>query len=283
VAANLFLSYKMQIIFMTDLDGTLIGHHDFEFGSIRSAINNFCKIGVTLIPNSSKTCVEIENFCKRLGRSLTFISENGAAINNSDLLLNSVINNRIDKKVLGVNAEELFDLWNKSIDPILRKNCIFLDDISKSKQEELLGLKGQELANALRREYSIIFNFVGSADAFDELQRQCKKVGLVIHKGGRVYNLSGTHDKSNFIEAIKSRCLNGNEEIVIIGFGDSQNDIAMLQASDIACIVPRPNASKLFLPNPPEIVIEAPEVAPTGWVQAATMALTKLNIKAGDC
>ena len=76
----------MPTIFITDLDGTLLGHDDFGFRVIRDDILSFLERGVANIPNSSKTRREIEAFCDELGVTLPFVCENGASLVNATLL-----------------------------------------------------------------------------------------------------------------------------------------------------------------------------------------------------
>ena len=64
---------------------------------------------------------------------------------------------------------------------------------------------------------------------------------------------------------------------LIIGFGDSENDVSLLCASDVACVVPRPGAPLPALPDPPENVIIAPEPAPAGWIIAANAAFRRIQ------
>ena len=53
----------MGVMFMTDLDGTLLGHEDFSFAPIRSDILEMVRAGIMIVPNSSKTRGEITAFC----------------------------------------------------------------------------------------------------------------------------------------------------------------------------------------------------------------------------
>ena len=76
----------MSIIFMTDLDGTLLGHDDFSCGAIREDLLGLIRQDIKLVLNSSKTKAEIDLFCESLGVRLPFICENGAAFFNSDIL-----------------------------------------------------------------------------------------------------------------------------------------------------------------------------------------------------
>ena len=80
----------MRVIFISDLDGTLLGQTDFRFDEIKDAIIAFLARGISLIPASSKTQPEIEDFCQLLGVDLPFICENGAALVNSHLLRRKV-------------------------------------------------------------------------------------------------------------------------------------------------------------------------------------------------
>ena len=75
-----------QILIFTDLDGSLLHHNNFEFKEIRDFILKCIKNGIKIIPNTSKTRIEIQVFINQLGQNLPFIVENGAAIHNLDLI-----------------------------------------------------------------------------------------------------------------------------------------------------------------------------------------------------
>ena len=64
---------------------------------------------------------------------------------------------------------------------------------------------------------------------------------------------------------------------MIVGFGDSDNDTALLESSDIACIVPKPDGSRLALANPPNNLVIAEHSAPLGWLDAARRALSIIH------
>ena len=76
---------------------------------------------------------------------------------------------------------------------------------------------------------------------------------------------------------IRQRCSPPAGKAIIIGFGDSDNDIALLSQADVACVVPRPRQPVLQLADPPPKVITAPQPAPSGWVLAASQALALLE------
>ena len=267
----------MPTIFITDLDGTLLGHDDFGFAVIRDDILSFLERGVAIIPNSSKTRREIEHFCGELGVTLPFVCENGASLVNANFLWgtpDAMVPRQIDA---GTSVERLMSIWVHAVEPGLRMRCDFLDAMDEAEQSHILGQSGDHLARALAREFSVLFLFDGDEGEFLRLRSQLEDAGLTVHRGGRVCCLSGQHDKSTFNHIIRGACLPEHSAPLIIGFGDSENDVALLCASDVACVVPRPGAPLPALPDPPDNVIIAPEPAPSGWIIAANAAFRRLQ------
>ena len=269
----------MGVMFMTDLDGTLLGHEDFSFAPIRSDILEMVRAGIMIVPNSSKTRGEITAFCDQLGVRLPFICENGAALVNRELLGLPEPGEAAD--VVGLAPDRLMTLWTRHVDGALRRHCHFLADLSVAVQSWHLGLRGAALDRAMTRDFTAPFVFAGSETAFSALCRQAGDGGLAVTRGGRVCNLSARHDKAGFMTVLRAAYLAARRDLVIIGFGDSENDIDMLETSDIACVVPRPGQAPLALTAPPPAVITATQVAPYGWLEAAQQALSLLSEQTG--
>ena len=275
----LLTAKTMQPVFITDLDGTLLGHEDFSFTPIRDDFLNLLDRGIQIIFNSSKTATEIRALCDDLDVKLPFICENGAALFNADLLVGDIplVDTMPSSMVLGTTVEALMAAWDEAIDPSLRRHCILLDAMEPKAQQRVLGLAGQQLSRALDRDFSVLFSFYGPHEVFADLCSQAAAAGLSVHSGGRVHCLSGQHDKSSFNTMIRQRCSPPAGKAIIIGFGDSDNDIALLSQADVACVVPRPRQPVLQLADPPPKVITAPQPAPSGWVLAASQALALLE------
>ena len=270
----------VSIMFMTDLDGTLLGHEDFGFGPIRDRLLELIHSGIRIVPNSSKTRREIDSFCASLGARLPYVFENGAGIGNTDLM-SPIAVRQTPGNPRGTSLKDLKSLWDQSISLALRNDCRFLSDMSPHDQSRHLGLRGNELALAMRREYSAPFIFSGNSISFAELVDQAKTAGLAIKKGGRVCNLSGWHDKAGYNFALRSAYRNAGSRLCIVGFGDGENDIEMLQQADIACVIPRPGAQAMDLPHPPSRVITASKTAPHGWIEVAMKALNTIKRREG--
>ena len=60
-------SFTVDIIIVTDLDGTLLDANDFTFDAIHKDIIELIENGIEFIPVSSKTRMEMMSFCFELG------------------------------------------------------------------------------------------------------------------------------------------------------------------------------------------------------------------------
>lgn len=267
----------MQIVFITDLDGTLLGHDDFDFMPIRSALRRFLDSGIKIIIASSKTHSEIEAFCTDLGWHLPFIYENGAGTEHFDSLCKASAGISLRSEAAGIRVRELFALWKRVIPADLRDLCLLLEHMDRSAQEDVLGLSGTDLDRALNRSYSVPFVFRGNAFQFSEIQKRAFAAGLSVQRGGRICNLSGRHNKAVYLPEIRRATIQGTKSSVIIGFGDGENDIEMLKAVDISCVIPRPNGHVLSLGDGVKPTIVPPRVAPWGWHDAAMSALSLIS------
>ena len=71
---------KNKILIFTDLDGSVLDRDTFKFDQIKEFIKKLISSGIHIIPNSSKTEIEIIEFNEELGENLAYISENGSVI-----------------------------------------------------------------------------------------------------------------------------------------------------------------------------------------------------------
>ena len=94
-------------------------HRDnFKFDKIKDYIKSLIDEGIIIIPNTSKTEKEIEEFIKELGSNLPFISENGSSIHG----LNLINSNFPNKIVLSRDKQELIEIFNLKFLKILKLN-----------------------------------------------------------------------------------------------------------------------------------------------------------------
>jgi predicted mannosyl-3-phosphoglycerate phosphatase (HAD superfamily) len=221
----------------------------------------------------------LEYFCANFGQRLPYVSENGAALYNSDMLLSEGFSESGGPKILGWPVSELMAIWTGNIPNQLSDQCLFLDETEQDNQSKYLGLNGDALGRAMKRNYSRPFFFKGSDDEFSALISEVKRLDLNVLRGGRICNLSGPHDKADSISIIRDLADAQGGELVIVALGDGDNDLNMLESADIACVVPRKNQPPLGIDvnNTCRKVIHASRTAPHGWQEAVEMAIKFLK------
>ena len=167
----------MPTIFITDLDGTLLGHDDFGFAVIRDDILSFLERGVAIIPNSSKTRREIEHFAASwVSRFLRMRKRRRPRECQSPVgAPDALAPRQIDA---GISVERLMSMWVHAVEPGLRMRCDFLDAMEEVEQSRILGLSGDHLARALAREFSVLFLFNGDEGNSSACDHSCRTPAL---------------------------------------------------------------------------------------------------------
>ncbi len=263
----------MGILFLTDLDGTLLCHDSFSFGSLHTALAGLKASGVEIVLASSKTEAEIHLLCEKLELQLPFIFENGAGFcaNNDEKYPHHM-------RDFGTETPLILHKIDKSVPQKLRIKCRFLHQMSTAEQGKLLGLSEPALQDALSRKYSVLLSFEGTAKEFTELNFYLKEANLSAQRGGRVTSISGFHDKSEYISMLKKAVFKTGQSNHMVCFGDAANDLPMLNKADIACIIPNPKGAGIThdaLKAPQMIFAKTP--APAGWLEAAQEAINCIS------
>ena len=128
------MNKKPSIIIFTDLDGTILHRDNFEFDGIKEYIKDLASRGIIIIPNTSKTQVEIEDFNKKLDLNLPFISENGSAIFGLDNINKNFPNNI----VLSREKEITLNIFKKKVPVNLRSKCKIISKMEKKFKAKFL-------------------------------------------------------------------------------------------------------------------------------------------------
>ena len=264
---------KFSLIIFTDLDGSLLHRDNFKFDKIKDFIKSLLDDGIIIIPNTSKTERETENFLKELGSNLPFISENGSVINGLNLLKKDLP----QKLILSRNKNELLNVFNNEVPKKLSLKCKWIYLMNKDIQSNILGLSKNNLVYALDRKFTIPFVFDGTKNEKIELNKILKIKGLTLQEGGRVINLCDNVSKAKSMQIFLRFYKKNKKEIKTIAVGDNYNDLDMLKKSDIACLVfndqfkqDQINLDSLIVSNKP---------SPEGWADVIKTALVKLDYK----
>ncbi len=260
----------MKAIIFTDLDASLLHEETFSCLEIIDTLKSFMSNGVLVVPNTSKTEIETRNVLESLGIRTPFIVENGAKFcdihHSFQLIAETEKEFGIEISELNIRLEKLAGLsFVSDFQPIIK--------LKRDNASQILGLNGSELEEALERRYSLLFQYIGPKSKIPFWHEALLNVGLNLSQGGRVFAVSGCHDKATPIKWLSKKLVSMGQRLPkFIAIGDSNNDKPMFFASAVACVIPHLNGSCLALPEHPRVVF-ADRPAPFGWQYGAKKAL----------
>jgi mannosyl-3-phosphoglycerate phosphatase len=245
---------KPNWLIFTDLDGTLLDHHSYDFSPALPALQRLKARKISIIPVSSKTLAELEGYVAQLGLSGPVIAENGCVIRlpgRQSLLTDPAY-------------PDLRDYLQR-----LRRQFGWqfsgFGDMTVQQVVEATGLSEPAARLAKQRLASEPLLWQDSETQLQEFRTAAQAKGLRLLQGGRFLHLLGDMDKGRALnQVVDWYRQQGLAHIKTIALGDSGNDIDMLLCADIPVIIPRPDGSRLDLPERTDAVIsELP--GPAGW------------------
>ena len=240
----------MNLIFFSDIDGTLINNNSFNYGKNIETIKELLNANHYVIFNSSKTFAEIDHILKSENLSIPFICETGGAVYCPRGFFGESEERRGDYDVIFESAK--ISDFSKKIEPILlskfKDEMLFFNHMSLKMKERFSGLSGKDLERASSRNFSILFN-------------------LTIIKGGRFSHICSNFNKYSAMKFILKKISHNSPEQIYrtVGIGDSSNDIEMLNQTDYKCVVQSVNNTSLIAGLTSKNFILSTTQAPEGW------------------
>jgi mannosyl-3-phosphoglycerate phosphatase len=248
----------------TDLDGTLLDHHSYDFTPALPALEILKKNQVPVIPISSKTYAELNIHKEQLELNGPMVAENGAVI----------IYPNEEPQVAPPGYLRMRDfLVDSRADPDFE--FIGFGDMSDEQVMEATGLDRASAQLAQQRLASEPMLWRSDEESLRRFQRKAEAAGMRLLQGGRFLHLLSDTDKGKAIIHIVNHLRSQGEKIdKTIALGDSDNDRAMLMAADIPIIVRKHDGSHMTLPERPETRV-TDEPGPAGWNQALLELIRK--------
>ena len=263
----------MSFWISTDLDGTLLDHHDYSFDAAEGALLECKKRAIPIILNTSKTLAESRKIQNKVGITGPLIVENGSALIYSEPRSTQQATNIEKTRIFGAQRSELLEFVSKVRTDFGWKFEGF-NDYSVAQIASSTGLSHSDAQLASDKHYSEPFIWLDSADNFEQFKRVAQEHDFQILKGGRFYHLQGKCSKASALDWIKSNfsSIDGFEQLnrkvaKLIALGDNDNDIAMLSAADIAVCVKSASGNYPDLTDHPDL-LQTQEVGPLGWSEA---------------
>jgi mannosyl-3-phosphoglycerate phosphatase len=271
-----------KVIVYSDLDGTLLDHHNYSFADASPSLNKLHAANIPLVLNTSKTYAEVKVIHQDLGLNTPFIVENGAAIFMPKAAFtrkpkDSVWQDSYWVKTFASKRSHWLGLINK-LSVEFGNDFEAFSDMSLRRIMEVTGLSEKNAELASQRMYGEPLLWTGSAEAQQQFIEKAKKLGASPLLGGRFLHICGDTNKGKALTWLNKEYERQWQvgALKSISLGDGNNDIAMLEAADIAVRILSPV-------NPPptltrtEGVITSTLQGPQGWHECIEHLLPELN------
>jgi mannosyl-3-phosphoglycerate phosphatase len=268
-----------KIAVFTDLDGTLLDHHNYLWDEAKEALQLIQQHGYPLILNSSKTFAELHAISEELHTHAPIICENGAVI---------AVKTLATAKASGANSDYRFHLFGMPYDQVihtlndLRRQWGFsftgFSDMTTEEIMEHTGLTKTKAIAASQRQASEPLLWRDTAARLNELQDKLAEHGLILTHGGRFHHVMSPADKGKAIHWVQDyfQAIEPDTRWISIGLGDSHNDIKMLETVDYPVLVHNPATNQPHVSNIKGIRITE-ETGPRGWNRAVKDIITSLS------
>jgi len=271
-------------IIFTDLDGTLLDHHDYNFDAAIPALQAVQQLGIPLILTTSKTLAEVRQINRTLHNAQPAIVENGCAL---CFPLDRDYPFELDahEQIAGY-AVTRFPPPYAEIRRFLaqqranhRWHLQGFDDMSAEDVAETTGLDRKQAEQAKQRLCSEPFLWLDSEDNLGRFKAAADDAGLRITRGGRFWHLMGRSSKAQAMQAMCALFEGDSGQVAtVIALGDSENDRAMLQDADIAVVIKRHDGTHLDCHGKKQTLFTQ-QAGPSGWNAAILQILTETGLE----
>lgn len=273
---------ERKLLVVTDLDGSLLDD-DYSWEAARASLLRLEALDIPLVLNSSKTISEMSELAKRLGRVAPVVAENGGL-----LAVPKELGLLDESQSFHSSGDYLIKITGLSRDFILSRARALREaegyqfegfaDWSIDTISAHTGLSLKAASRSMSRHATEPILWTDTLERRKAFECSLAKDGIRVLKGGRFLHLMGPADKAGGTLAVKALYQQARPDVewVVVAIGDSQNDQAMLEAADIAVVIPHNDGPHIF-PNARRL-INASAPATTGWNDAI---LTILNEEFG--
>ncbi|TBR38472.1 HAD-IIB family hydrolase [Marinomonas agarivorans] len=274
------------LVIFSDLDGTLLNHHDYRFDEAITALNLLKKHQIPCILNTSKTYAELAVLNQQLALNAPFIIENGAAVYlpkanplNDNILkqdANIKPNAPYIKKPFGPSREQILTILH-AYKP--RFSFTGFADMTTDALIQVTQLPKANAKLALQREFTEPLLWQDSEEAFALFQGEMAQHGLQLQRGGRFIHVMGEKcDKALAMQwLIDAYCAHYQSNVTSMALGDGGNDVAMIAAADIGIVIRSPVHEPITIPKKDDVYITK-HYGPAGWSEAVIKVLKQRNL-----
>lgn len=256
-----------KLIVFTDLDGTLLDHHSYDYTPALPTVRRLHALNVPLILASSKTAAEMVQLRAEL--ELTewpMICENGSGL--------------VPAGAATASDATDYHRLRAALDNVpnqLRAHFTGFADMGPATIADVTGLTEASAQCAADRQFSEPGLWSGTEAELDDFLAALGRNGISARRGGRFLTLSFGANKADQMERIATAL--GRQTIVALG--DAPNDVEMLIAADYAIVLPSAQGHPVHMPRDrtKAVIIHAVNPGPAGWHDALSRLLNRLGME----
>lgn len=259
-----------KVVVFTDLDGTLLDPYTYSYHEVVPVITELKSREIPVVFCSAKTRAEQDVYRRELDINDPFIVENGGGIFIPKDYFSFPIEHTRETECyyvieLGISYELVREKL-KRVGKQLGLEIRGFGDLTAQEVSEDSGLSLELATRAKQREYDETFTIIGEDEDKEKALQEMKEEGLNVTHGGRYLDAMGGNDKGKAVDILTHLFRKEYGTLKAIGVGDSQNDLPMLAAVDVAVLVQKPGDywEEIYLAD----VYRAEGVGPRGWVKA---------------
>lgn len=269
----------MKPIIFTDLDGSLLNHHDYDATPAIPLLEALKANSIEVIATTSKTHLEVKALQQQLPLSPIHITENGGGI---------FIPRHFPKEAGFINFDD--DFYLKPLGPLhadilpIIKQFIHAEELhlmSDMSINELMTATGLSYAKAIlaqSRQFAEPFQWHEGSNCYQVFSRYLEGHKLSLIQGTRFSHISGQFNKATAMTWLCGYIRKHFDTPTLsIGIGDGQNDIALLEAADVSLVIPSEVHSTLTL-NKSKHTYRANAKGSQGWQEGVEKLIHQFSL-----
>ncbi len=270
-----------QWIVVTDLDGSLLDHHDYQWNAAKPVLSALQTNHIPVIFNTSKTQAEslqLQHQMFGLAYPHPMIVENGGAvvIPNGGILPAGI---------------KTFGPANREMKPYLsqlqtRFQFSPITDMTLQEVVTQTGLDEERAQQARQRSYTEPIVWLDTNDQLEAFKTELNQHQLTLIKGGRFFHVLGSFDKGLALQWLTEQYAGVlDAPPKVLALGDGNNDVPMLEVADYSVLIKSPiNPWPELSASLASRVIKTEAVGPQGWAEAveqwlATVIVNTTSVK----
>jgi D-glycerate 3-kinase len=269
---------QLQWLIFTDMDGSLLDHHNYHFDEAVPTLNALETHQVPVIPVTSKTQAEVELLRDSLHNSHPFIVENGAAVFIPVGYFAQQPAGTIEKDGYWVKEfVEPRSRWQALIDQIRPRYSDQFKTFADAGIDGIIAMTGLNVhaaARAARRQYGEPVSWQGNGNLKHQFIDELTAAGAHILEGGRFLHVSGDCDKGRALRWLEQVYQQASPEVQMLSLaiGDSQNDRAMLEQADHGLLIRSPVHPLPEVCRSSNLTVST-HTGPKGWAEGVNLIL----------